>query len=374
MKKILIVFESRASYGYSKNLYDYIKNDKNFNLKTVVTGTHLSKELGSSINNIKKDKIKIDFKIPFLNKNFNFGIGNLIVEFSKILKKFSPDVVIIFGDRVELMAVAISCSYNPGTLLAHVQAGDKSGHIDDMTRMALSKLCHIHFPATKKAKQRLLKLGEEKNRIHLVGAPQLDDIDYRYLSKRKEIFIGEQKISLKTKYIVILQHPVFKDQKNYYKLFEKTLKACAKINLKKYIIYPNYDPGYKLIIKRLNKLDKKKFSIFKNIDRQNFLTLVSNSSALVGNSSAGILESPSLKIGVVNIGDRQNLREQNKNIFNAKYDVLDIYKKLIKAIKIKGKINNIKNIHGDGKSSQRIFKVLKSIKISKNLLTKKTTY
>ena len=105
-----------------------------------------------------------------------------------------------------------------------------------------------------------------------------------------------------------------------------------------------------------------------------FLPLVSNSSALVGNSSAGILESPSLKIGVVNIGDRQNLREQNKNIFNAKYDVLDIHKKLIKAIKIKNKINNIKNIHGDGKSSQRIFKVLKNIKISKNLLTKKTTY
>ena len=153
MKKVLIVFESRASYGYSKNLYNLLKKDKNFNLKTVVTGTHLSKELGSSIKNIRKDKIRIDFKIPFLNKDFNFGIGNLIVKFSKILKKFNPDIVIIFGDRVELMAIAISCSYNHNTLLAHVQAGDKSGHIDDMTRMALSKLCHIHFPATKKCRK-----------------------------------------------------------------------------------------------------------------------------------------------------------------------------------------------------------------------------
>ena len=136
----------------------------------------------------------------FLNKNFNFGIGNLITKFSKILKEFSPDIVLIFGDRVELMAIAISCSYNPGTLLAHVQAGDKSGHIDDMTRMALSKLCHIHFPATKKAKQRLIKLGEEKNRIHLVGAPQLDDINYKNLSKKKEIYIDKRKISLKNKY------------------------------------------------------------------------------------------------------------------------------------------------------------------------------
>ena len=123
MKKVLIVFESRASYGYSKNLYNLLKDDKKINLKTVVTGTHLSKELGSSINNIRKDKIKIDFKIPFLNKDLNLGIGNLVVKFSKIVKKFSPDIVIIFGDRVELMAIAISCSYNPGTLVAHVQAG-----------------------------------------------------------------------------------------------------------------------------------------------------------------------------------------------------------------------------------------------------------
>ena len=157
-------------------------------------------------------------------------------------------------------------------------------------------------------------------------------------------------------------------------MFEKTLKACEKINLKKYIIYPNYDPGYELMIKKINRLKKKNFIIFKNINRQDFLALIANSSAMVGNSSAGILESPSLKIGVVNIGDRQNLREQNKNIFNARYDLKDIHKKLINAIKIKSKIKNIENLHGDGKSSLRIFKILKNIKITKDLLAKKTTY
>jgi GDP/UDP-N,N'-diacetylbacillosamine 2-epimerase (hydrolysing) len=121
-------------------------------------------------------------------------------------------------------------------------------------------------------------------------------------------------------------------------------------------------------------LKNKNFFIFKNIERQDFLTLVSNSEALIGNSSSGILESPSLKIGVVNIGDRQNFREKNKNILDAKYDEKDIYSKIKKAIKIKNSIKNLKNIHGDGKSSKKIYKILKKIKITQNLLTKNTTY
>ena len=373
MRKILLVFESRASYGYSKNLFDLFKKDKKININTLVTGTHLSRELGYSLKNITKDKIKINYKITFYNKNFSIGIGRLIIAFSKVLKKLKPDIVVIFGDRVELMGIAISCSYN-NYAIAHVQAGDRSGHIDDMTRMAISKLAHIHFPATKKAYNRLLRLGEQKKRIHLVGAPQLDDINHKKLIKKKFLKIGNQVININEKYLVILQHPVFKHQKTYKKIFKKTLAACSKFKLKKYIIYPNYDPGYKHIINSIKKLNDSSFFFFKNIERQTFLSLVANSEALIGNSSSAILESPSLKIGVVNIGDRQNYREKNKNILNASYSERDIYLKICKAINIKTKIKNIKNIHGDGKSSKRIYKFLKKVKISKELLNKDTTY
>ena len=374
MKKILLVLESRASYGYSKNLYWLLKKDKFFNVKTVVTGTHLSKELGSSLKHIKKDKIKIDYSIKFHNEKFDYGIAKLTIKISKILEKFKPDIVVIFGDRVELMGVAISCCYSSDILLAHVQAGDRSGHIDDMTRMALSKLAHIHFPATKKSYERLIKLGEEKHRIFLVGAPQLDDINYKKIKIKTSLKIENKLINLKEKYLVVLQHPVFKDKNDYKDIFEKTLLACEKFSYKKYIIYPNYDPGYKSIIKTINKFKKKNFFVFKSIERQDFLTLMGHTQALVGNSSAGLLESSSLKVGVVNIGDRQNLREGNKNIFNAKYDEKDIYQKIKKAINIKEKINNIKNVHGDGRSAVRIYKALKKIKKSQTLLTKNTTY
>jgi GDP/UDP-N,N'-diacetylbacillosamine 2-epimerase (hydrolysing) len=374
MRRILLVLESRASYGYSKNLYKLFKGDKKFTLKTFVTGTHLSNELGLSIKNIEKDQIKINYREKFYNKNLAIGIGKLTIKFSKILKIFKPNIVLIFGDRVELMSIAICCTYNPNIILAHVQAGDRSGHIDDITRMTLAKMCHVHFPATKKAYQRLIKLGEQKNRIFLVGAPQLDDIDSNEYLKKKELYINSKKINLKEKYLVILQHSVFKDYKKYSQIFSNTLSACKKINIKKYIIYPNYDPGYNFIISLIKKIKNKNFIIFKNINRQDFLALVCNSQALVGNSSTGILESASLKIGVVNIGDRQKNREQNKNIFNANYKSSDIYNKINKAIKFKSNNSKIKNVHGDGKSSEKIFKILKNIKITENLLSKDTTY
>ena len=197
MKKILLVLESRASYGYSKNLLQILKKDKKIKTKTVVTGTHLSKELGYSIKNLKSDNIKIDYRLNFNNKDIVDGIGKLTLEANKVISDFKPNIVVIFGDRIELIPFAISCSYRNDVLLAHVQAGDRSGHIDDMTRMTLAKLCHIHFPATMLAQKRLIKLGEQKRRIFLVGAPQLDDINHKELSKINNIKIGKKYINLK---------------------------------------------------------------------------------------------------------------------------------------------------------------------------------
>ena len=376
MKKILLVLESRASYGYSKNLLQILKKDKKIKTKTVVTGTHLSKELGYSIKNLKSDNIKIDYRLNFNNKDIVYGIGKLTLEANKVISDFKPNIVLIFGDRIELIPFAISCSYRNDVLLAHVQAGDRSGHIDDMTRMALAKLCHIHFPATILAQKRLIKLGEQKKRIFLVGAPQLDDINYKELSKINNIKIGKKIINLKKQeYFVLLQHPVFKNQNEYLKLFKKTINACNKFDKKIFVIYPNYDPGYKPIIKFIkNQKDKKKFIIIKNLERKKFLALVLHSNCFIGNSSAGLLESPSLKVPVVNIGDRQIYREQNNNIFNAKYITHDIYRKIKKAQKLKNKLSKIKNIHGDGKSSKRIYKILNKIKINKYFLNKDTTY
>ncbi len=377
MRKILFVLESRASYGYAKNLIAIINKEKEkIFYKTFVTGTHLSKELGSSINDIKKDKIKIDYKHIFNHNDINLGISKIIYKTNSIIKKFKPNIVLIFGDRIELIGIAIACVYS-NTVIAHVQAGDRSGHIDDVTRMALAKLCHIHFPATLKAKNRLIKLGEDKSRIFKVGAPQLDKINIKEITKKLHLKINSRTIELNEQYLLILQHSVFKDKDKYKIYFENTLKACLKLKYKIYLIYPNYDPGYKQIIKVIDKFKKKypkRLVVFKHIHRNDFLCLAAHSLCLIGNSSSGILESPSLKIPAVNIGDRQEFREQNKNIYNCSYSVLEILKTIKLAIKNRNRFKKIKNLHGDGRSSERIYNLIVKIKIDKKLINKNTIY
>lgn len=375
MIKGLFIFESRASFGYSLNVIKKIKKIKHIKIYSLITGIHLSKELGNSFEDIKKNYIKVDFKENFNPKNISLSSGNLIKKVDKILKKINPNFVFIFGDRIELMPIALASLYND-VVICHVQAGDKSGHIDDITRMALAKISHIHFSATERAYRRLIKMGEEKFRIHKVGAPQLDDIKKSNIKKN---FIVEGNNLKKLEYIVLLQHSVFKDKLSYKKIFINTLKACINFNLKIFIIYPNYDPGYKSIISLIKKYQKKfpnKIKIFKHLNRKDFLSLIYYSTSFVGNSSAGILETPSINIGTVNIGDRQEGREQNKNIFNASYDVTSIKRGIKKSIKYNNiyKHKYLKNIHGDGNASDKIIRVIKKIYNFKKLLNKKTTY
>ena len=172
MIKGLFIFESRASFGYSLNLLKKLKKSKKFAINTLVTGTHLSKELGNSLEDLKKNKIKIDFKLKFNSKNISLGTSDLIKNVDLIIKKIKPNFIFVFGDRIELMPIALAAMYND-VVICHVQAGDKSGHIDDITRMALAKISHLLFPATKNAEKRLIKLGEEKYLLlqehHLLG-------------------------------------------------------------------------------------------------------------------------------------------------------------------------------------------------------------
>ncbi len=381
MRKILIYLESRASYSYALPLINILKKKKkNFLFKTLITGMHLEKEFGHTFKEVKKDKVKIDYKIKFPNKkNWPFSIGKILIECSKILKNFNPDLVVIFGDRVELVPISIASSYN-GTAIAHVQAGDKSGHIDDMTRMMLSKIVHIHLPSTEISAKRLLKLGEQNFRVFNVGAPQLDDIKYDRIIKNRYVNLNNKLFNLKKeKFIILIQHPVFADRKDYKNIFSKTLKACLSLNFKTILIYPNYDPGYKDVIKLIKNQDinKKKLIVLKNLERKTFLNLLANAKCLVGNSSCGILEAPSLKVGVINIGDRQDGREKNKNIIDCGYSTKEIIKKINYVTsnrKFQKKLKTIKNFYGEGKSGQKIFNIISKIKLDKNLLYKKTTY
>ena len=379
--RICVIGSSRATYGYKKNILKILNKDKDFDLKFIVTGMHLSKKHGYSVKDIIADKIPIYKKI---NTNFEsddekkhiFSLSKEMVNLSISYNKIKPDLVLVTGDRAEMFVAALTAVYMK-IAVAHIQSGDLSGHIDGSIRHAITKISHLHFASCEDSKKRVLKMGEEKWRVYNTGAPQLDDFNLP-----SKIGINNLNKKLKTKiekeFIIVMQHPVLYENIDSGLQIEKTLKALEKLPMQKIVIYPNIDTGNNKIIKIIEKYkDKKKFKIFKNLKREHFIFLLRNARILVGNSSCGILEAASFKLPVINIGNRQKGRLQSKNIINTGYsskEIIKAIKVIQKSKKYKKDLSKCKNLYGDGKSSIRIVNILKKMKYNKKLLDKTNSY
>lgn len=376
-REILFTLESRATYGYSKNVIKAMKDFPNLSFKTLLTGSHLSSKFGSSINEIKNDKISIDEKVKFeitkKNPLWSYNMGIAISKFSKIIHKIKPDIVLIFGDRIESLSVCISAVYM-NFPVAHVQAGDKSGHIDDAARYAIAKLSHIHFASCEDSKKRLENLGEQRFRIFDTGAPQLDNIN-EDSEKCKFESLSIKKIVSKD-FILVIFHPIMTEIDLVGEYMNNILKNCFALDLNVICIFPNTDLGSDEILNVINSFKLKKLKVIRNIRRELFLNLLKNCKFLIGNSSAGILEAPSFKKPVINVGIRQRGRPQSKNIINCGYSYNSIKQAIKKVLnqKFRDSCLNVVNLYGDGKSGKRICRILEKIPLDKKLLDKKTVY
>lgn len=343
---------------------------------------HLSKKHGYSYKEIIKDKIKIDFKIENNIKKDKVSehvktLGREISKLSEIFEKIKPDIVLVTGDRSEMFAAAFAAVYMK-IPVAHIQAGDLSGHIDGSVRHAITKISHLHFASCGDSAKRVKRLGEQSFRIYNTGAPQIDDFHKKNFINKKD-FENKYDFNLSKNVFLILNHPVLYETQKSVHNFNQIIKAVDSFeNFQKIIIYPNIDTGNSDIIKEIDKLkNKKNYKIFKNLNRDEFIFLLKNSKIMIGNSSAGILEASSFKLPVINLGSRQRGRLQSVNILNSEYDK-DKIKRLVKFIlnnkKFIHKVKKCKNLYGDGKSSKRIIEILKKIKIDKKLLDKENTF
>ena len=379
--KICVIGSSRATYGYKKNILKILSKDKDFDLKFIVTGMHLSRKHGYSVRDIKSDKIPIYKKI---NTNFEsdnekkhiFSLSKEMINLSISFDKIKPDIVLVTGDRAEMFVAALTAAYMK-IAVAHIQSGDLSGHIDGSIRHAITKISHLHFASCEDSKNRVLKMGEEKWRVFNTGAPQLDDFN-----RPNKIKIGDFnkkfKMKIQKDFIIVMQHPVLYENIDAGSQIEKTLIALENLPIQKVVIYPNIDTGNNKIIKIIEKYkNKKNFNIFKNLNRDYFIFLLRNANILIGNSSCGILEAASFKLPVINIGSRQKGRLQSKNIINTGYSITEIEKaiKIIQTSKnYRKNLSKCTNLYGDGKSSIRIVNILKKIKYDRTLLDKTNSY
>ena len=364
-KKILVSTGARSEYGILRLLLKEIQKSKKLKLILIVTGSHLSKKHGYTINEIKKDGFKIDSIIRlshFRDKNVDIStaIGDYVINFSKIFQKFKPDINFIIGDRDEMLASAIAASHM-NIINAHLAGGDKSGGIDEYNRHAITKLSNIHFANTVNSKKRIIRMGEDPKYVFLTGSPVIDDIFSKKITEKSAL---EKKLGVKImgNEIILIQHPVTTQPKQTEMQITNTLNAITSLKIPTFAIGPNLDSGYKKIFKKLQTFSKKyKFlDVHGSFSRPDFLGLLKNCGVLVGNSSSGIIEASCFSIPVINIGIRQKGREGDKKVIevnNFQHGL--IRKAILKAQKMKNDHKlRIKSIYGDGKSSKRITKLL----------------
>ena len=345
MKKILFISSSRADYGL---LRDVVLETQKINKETylLVTGSHLSESFGKTISEIKKDNIKNIIKKKLLDKNFSdLDISNYVARSidltAEVILKKKPDVVVILGDRYELLGSAIA-AMTFRIPIAHIHGGEVTqGEYDDFIRHSITKLSHLHFPIHDQYKKRLIQLGENPKTIFNYGGLGAHSISKSKLLTRSNLE-KKLKIDLKKKLVLVTFHPVTLEKnksefqiKNLIK-FLKTLKDMTII-----ITSSNFDNENKVIKKEFLKYSKKKkVYFFKSLGNTTYVSLMKLAYLVIGNSSSGVLETPSFGTNTINIGNRQNGRIISKNIINCNYSFNSICRAYKKIKKVKKKVNN----------------------------------
>lgn len=380
-RRILVTLESRATYGYSKNVMLAMRAYPELELVTLVTGMHLIPELGNSIELIRRDGFPVTATVPMHSADDSRGswsraLGSAIAGYADAYERIGPDIVLLSGDRIETFGCCVAAAYM-GLAIAHIQAGDKSGHIDDSARHAIGKFTHIHLASCEDSAERLRKMGEQDFRIFNVGAPQLDNIvDRGYTATT--LTVDGRPLPLDRPYLLLVQHPVMAEMAEAEPQMLATMQACTQSGLPVYWIYPNSDLGYRRIVEVIEKSrDHGEIRTLRNVEREAYLRLLANCAVLVGNSSSGILEAPSFRVPVVNIGNRQRGRPQASNIINCGYDSRDIAAAIDRALHdpdFREACRNAVNPYGDGRSSERICRLLRDISLDSRLLDKECTY
>ncbi|MEI6522763.1 MAG: UDP-N-acetylglucosamine 2-epimerase [Bacteroidota bacterium] len=384
-RKILAVTGARSEYDILFPVLDLLQKDETIDLSILVTGSHLSENYGKTIQNIINDGFHIADKIyNLIDSNERIGrvisLGNQIPAFAQSFDRLKPDIVLVVGDREEAISVSLTAAYMD-IPVAHIAGGDivKDGNIDNSVRYATSKFAHIHFTILEEHSNTLIKLGEDNWRIYTVGSPALD----RFLETPKmEVTEISQKLNFdiaKDKYLVLIQHPIITDVENEDKNIRETLDAIIESGYKCLINYPNSDAGHHSIIEAYLEYTKKhpQLFLFKNLDRTTYINILRNAACLLGNSSSGIVEAPSIGLPVINIGKRQVGRIHSDNVLfvnNIKSEILGAISKSLTNLQYIAEVKNCKNPYGEGNSAKKIVDVLKNIILDRNLLYKNITY
>ena len=374
---------ARPSYSRIKTALTAIQNHPDLELQLVIAGSALLDRYGNAVDFIEKDGFPIAAKVFMVLEGENpttmaktTGLG--VMELTNVFYNLKPDAVITIADRFETIATSIAAAYQ-NIPLVHIQGGEVTGSIDEKVRHSNTKLADLHLVSSEDARNRVIRLGEDPDKVINTGCPSIDlakmvqennALDFDPVEKYGGV--GEE-LHWKDGYIVVMQHPVTTEYKESKKHVLETLKAIKELNYPTFWFWPNVDAGSdgtSNAIRTFRELEKpKNIHFFKNMEPMDFLKLLKNSEALIGNSSAGLRECAYLGVPVVNIGNRQHRRSRAENVTDVGYDQNEILEATKNAISREH--YPASEIYGDGNSGQKIAEILATVEL---MYSKTITY
>lgn len=373
--KICVVTGTRAEYGLLRPLMEAIQEESGWQLQILATGAHLSPEFGLTYREIEKDGFSIDKKVEMLlsadtASSIVKSMGLAMIGFSDALQELKPDLLVILGDRYEMLALASSALIFTIPIV-HLHGGEiTEGAYDDAIRHSITKMSHLHFTSTEDYRNRVIQLGENPDFVHNVGAIGLDSIKKLPLLTKEELET-ELDFQFKKYNFQVTFHPSTLDRESPQNQFQILLDAIDKQKDSFFIFTKaNADTGGRIINKMIDDYVSKnpnKAKAFTSLGNLRFLSLVKYCTAAVGNSSSGIVEVPSLKVGTINIGNRQKGRVQAGSVINTAVSESEILKAfdIVKSEDFKNLISNIKNPYGVGDTTGKIMNVLREVDLEK---------
>lgn len=367
-KKICVVVNSRANYGRIKSFLSAVQNHPDLELQLIVGASAMLYRFGAVIDIIREDGFEpvsvvysiVEGETPStMAKSTGLGILELATQFENI----KPDVVLTVADRFETLATAVAASYM-NIPVAHTQGGEFTGSIDESVRHAITKLSHIHFPATERSGKILEQMGEDPSRIFVTGCPAMDlaeeacridcgDLFQKYGGTGRHLDWDQP-------FLVVLQHPVTTEYHEAYDQTQQTLEAVKRTGMQTVWFWPNVDAGSDAVSKALRTFIAQNGNapvhFYRNFSPGDYVRLINRCTCIVGNSSSGIREGSFLGTPCVNIGTRQNQRERASNVIDVVHDSNQIYDAVMSQIN-HGRYSSSK-LYGDGKAGKKMADIL----------------
>ena len=369
-RKACVVITARPSYSRIKTALRAIRAHPDLELQLVVAASALLDRYGTAARYIEEDGFEIAARVYMVLEGENLattakttGLG--LLELATVFDNLKPDVVVTIADRYETLATAVAASYM-NIPVAHVQGGEVTGSIDEKVRHAVTKLSDLHFVASEKAAERVIRMGEDPSTVFVTGCPSIDlaveilsDPTLNFDPLRRYSGVGEM-VDLSRGYLVVMQHPVTTEYDSSRQHVTETLYAVRDAGLSTLWFWPNVDAGSdgtSNAIRAFRELEKPgNIHFFKNMAPQDFLRLIYNSRCLIGNSSVGIREASFLGVPVVNIGSRQSGRDRGRNVLDVGYDRREIAA-AIQRHRCNGRYPQ-DQLYGDGHAGERIARLL----------------